>query len=336
MSLAVFEGTLVEVVPGVFLTGCSSVSESSRARAMEIVSVAGTVLTQFHEEELGCMVESGKSIRDLKTLLAREIRCSRFRLRLLSEEMGELEDDMPVRQLPSLQLVILDLCAPEEANWQALHLACENNRVVEVTSLLQKALNPNGKGADPRPPPMYVAAERGNLEVVGLLLEAGADQNAARQDGKTAVMAAAQHGHFEVVRLLLEAGADQNAAETTELTALMFAAANGSLEVVRLLLEAGADQNAANECGGTALMAAAANGHLEVVRLLLEAGADKNAAMSDGATSLFLAACFSHLEVVRLLLEAGADQNAAERSACSTALAAAVQHGHMQGVELLR
>ena len=30
--------------------------------------------------------------------------------------MGELQDDMPVRPLPSLQLVILDYHAPEEAN----------------------------------------------------------------------------------------------------------------------------------------------------------------------------------------------------------------------------
>ena len=96
---------------------------------MDIITLAGAVLTQLHEDELGCMVASGKPVRDLKRLVAREIGYSRFRLRLLSEEMGELEDDMPVRLLPSLQLVILDSCVPEEANWQALRLACENNRV---------------------------------------------------------------------------------------------------------------------------------------------------------------------------------------------------------------
>ena len=39
---------------------------------------------------------------------------------------------MPVRQLPSLQLVVLDFCAPEEANWEALRLACENNPRVKA------------------------------------------------------------------------------------------------------------------------------------------------------------------------------------------------------------
>ena len=61
---------------------------------MEIVTVAGNVLTQLHEKDLDYMVETGKSIRDLKILLATEIGFSRFRLRLLSSDMGELDDDI--------------------------------------------------------------------------------------------------------------------------------------------------------------------------------------------------------------------------------------------------
>ena len=64
-------------------------------------------------------------------------------------------------------------------------------------------------------------------------------------------MGTAHQRHLEVVRLLLEAGADHNAAEANETTALMAAAFNGHLKVVRLLLEAGADQNAATQDGTT-------------------------------------------------------------------------------------
>ncbi|CAK9054215.1 Kinase D-interacting substrate of 220 kDa B (Ankyrin repeat-rich membrane-spanning protein B) [Durusdinium trenchii] len=272
---------------------------------MEIRTVAGTVLIQLHEE-LGHMVESGKYVRDLKTLIATKIGHSRFRLRLLSEEINELQDDMPVRPLPSLQLVILGYCVPEDPDYQELHRACENNQVVEVERLLQKPLNPNGTGAAIDHPPMLLAAGRGHLEVVRLFLEAGAGQNAATQAKTTALIFAAQNGHSEVVQVLLEARADQNAAGENGDTALGVAAEDGHSEVVRLLLKARADQNAARQDWVTALMVAADGGHLEVARLLLEAGADQNAVDQDGVTALIIAAENGHLEVVRLLLEAGA------------------------------
>ena len=48
-------------------------------------------------------------------------------------------------------------------------------------------------------------------------------------------MFAAQEGHVEVVRLLLEAGADKSWADSCGDTALMWAAREGHVEVERLL-----------------------------------------------------------------------------------------------------
>ena len=81
-------------------------------------------------------------------------------------------------------------------------------------------------------------------------------------------MLAAASGHLEVARVLLDAGADHNAASQDGLTALIAAARHGHLEVVQLLLEAGSDKKVATQGGETALMAATENGHLEVVRVL--------------------------------------------------------------------
>ena len=60
------------------------------------------------------MVESRQAVRDLKRRLSAQVGCSRFQQRLFRDEIGELEDDLPVRTLSSARVVILPLCAPDE------------------------------------------------------------------------------------------------------------------------------------------------------------------------------------------------------------------------------
>ena len=82
------------------------------------------------------------------------------------------------------------------------------------------------------------------------------------------MMTSSQLGHVEVVRLLLGAGADKNSANKVGTTAMMTASQLGHVEVVRLLLGAGADKNLASNSGTTALMRSSQQSHVEVVRLL--------------------------------------------------------------------
>ncbi len=109
-----------------------------------------------------------------------------------------------------------------------------------------------------------VTTRKDNERFVRVLLERGADVNRpAASNGFTPLMQAAQWRKMGCLRLLLDAGADVNAATTGDQrigkTALMFAAEGQRDAVVNLLLERGADVNAVDEHGVTPLLYAAAN-----------------------------------------------------------------------------
>jgi ankyrin repeat protein len=92
-------------------------------------------------------------------------------------------------------------------------------------------------------------------------------------DGATPLMYAVQHGDLAAVRMLLDAGADPNAADHAGATPLLWAV--DDLEKTRLLIERGARVNARSADGRTPLMVAAGrHGSAPVVRLLLDRGAN--------------------------------------------------------------
>lgn len=64
----------------------------------------------------------------------------------------------------------------------------------------------HGYGAEPSSH-VYIAAMAGELGVVRLLADAGADLNAQEGEGQTALWAACRGGHTEVARFLLAKGA---------------------------------------------------------------------------------------------------------------------------------
>ena len=81
--------------------------------------------------------------------------------------------------------------------------------------------------------------------------------------------------YVEIVEILLAAGANPNSADNNGWTALMHAAKIGSANTTRILIKAGADVNAANADGWTALDIALDVGDRGVARILRKAGAEE-------------------------------------------------------------
>ncbi|KAJ7675984.1 hypothetical protein DFH06DRAFT_672643 [Mycena polygramma] len=182
---------------------------------------------------------------------------------------------------------------------------------------------------------LQAAARRGNVDTVRLLLNHGADVNAAGGEYGGALQYAVRNRHMDTVRLLLEHGADVNAVGGNYGSVLQGAASGGSMDIVRLLLDKGADVNAVGDYFGNALQAAAVGGNVDIVRILLEHGADVNAVGGYFGSALQAAARYGHADIVRILLEHGADVNTTGR-VYGSALAAASVRGHKEIVKLLR
>jgi len=145
-----------------------------------------------------------------------------------------------------------------------------------------------------------MAAFMSNYDSVKLLLDAGARVNQTNARGSTALITASFRGDVPMMKLLLERGADANAGANE--TSLIGAAENGHLDAVNLLLDAGADVNAAKgQPVETALSAAVERRHVEVVVTLLKRGADV-----DAGHPLGIAASRGDLALVTLLMDAGA------------------------------
>ena len=145
-------------------------------------------------------------------------------------------------------------------------------------------------------------------------------------------------GDVARVRALLAEGADPNAARGDGLTALHVAARGGAVEIAGLLIGHGARVGATSRIGGyTPLHLAAGSGHTPLVRALLEAGADPAAVTTNsGVTPLHLAAAAVDGEAtVRLLLEHGAPVDALEAAAGQTPLMFAASSGRAPGVRAL-
>lgn len=152
-------------------------------------------------------------------------------------------------------------------------LAAVRQKWVEIVILLLDKGSSRTSGFGNLPGyPLHEAAQRGLVEVVGLLLENGADVNWRNKWNYTPMHEAALNFKPGIVRLLIDNEADIEATTGDGKTVLHLAAGCGDEETVQLLLERGADVKKRDGSGLTPLQCAASHPRSPVGEMLIKNG----------------------------------------------------------------
>ena len=121
--------------------------------------------------------------------------------------------------------------------------------------------------------------------------------NSVNSHGATALHHAAHNGDVRLVRLLVDFGANVDVRNKELYTPLVFAAMKGHTQVVNVLLDANCEVDALTIHEGTALMHAVWMNHKSIVEVLLLAGADAFRKDKDNYSAISIAKSMGHADI---------------------------------------
>lgn len=191
------------------------------------------------------------------------------------------DGDLPIHKAAwSRHLALFDEFVGERADLELktrtgeslLHIACLRDDLELAQYLLRHDVNANSWAAPNHPR---------TSNVHNIALQRRNPPSRPKAFSRTPLHCSCMHGHFAMVSLLLDHGAQANAALENGMTPLMMAVENEDADLVSLLLAHNANVNAADRVRRTALHIACARGDLKTVRELIRHGADVNAKSRD-------------------------------------------------------
>ncbi|XP_047007439.1 uveal autoantigen with coiled-coil domains and ankyrin repeats isoform X5 [Ictalurus punctatus] len=190
--------------------------------------------------------------------------------------------------------------------------AVERGEVDKVSAVLSKKgiiptkLDVEGRSA------FHLAATRGHLDCLSVILGHGVDVTANDATGKNALHLAARNKQSLCVQKLLQHNCPVGNVDLQGRTALHDAVMAGCSSSVKLLCDSGASVNASDFDGRTPLVLATQMCHPHICQLLLDRGADIRVRDKQNKTALILGCTFACKDAVEVLLKRGADVTAVD------------------------
>ena len=201
-----------------------------------------------------------------------------------------------------------------DSNIKTMFDLCEKGDLERLKPLVEVYRNPpypngNCDNRDRCNTLLHLAAEKGHLRIVQLMVPLLDDNNPKGYNEVTPLHKAAEKGHLEIVQFMVPLLDEKNPRGGWGVTPLHIAAEKGYLEIVQFMVPLLDDKNprsarsrSSYPSGGvTPLHKAAKEGHLEIIQFLTPLLRWKNPEDNCNGTPLSYAAENNHLNVVMYL-----------------------------------
>ena len=230
-----------------------------------------------------------------------------------------------------------DVNATDNSKLTPLIIACQKGYVDVVNVLLNAGADCNIADGQYGKTCIHTAIIRGCCkELLENLIDHGADVNATDKDSQTALMTACWKGNVEAINVLLNAEANPNITDNNGATWIHYAVAGDYSKATLLkIIEHGANVDVTRKRNITALMIACKMGNADAINVLLKVGADPHIRDIDGATWIHYAVggdCSK--ETIQTIIDHGADVNTTNKQ-CVTALMVACQKRNIEAIDVL-
>ncbi len=165
---------------------------------------------------------------------------------------------------------------------EVLHIAAQHGDIFMIGELLRRGAHVNAVNGPDKWTPLHYAAAYGQEDACEFLIAHEANKEARTKRGSTPLHIAAMNGKYDVCEFLISKRVNKEPKEDRERTPLHIAASNGHLDICKLLINkkrnkvSKVNKDAQDKKGRTPLYSAALNGHPDVCEFLIDERADQS------------------------------------------------------------